>query len=208
VKTLILKTNGMSAYGLQTFDTNRKINSFPTRSGVVGLLGAALGIERSSHNKLFELSENIKLAVQINASGTKISDYHTVQGFRSPGSKKIQVGSTKQTYREYWCDSEYTFAITANDDVISNIVEAIKSPVYTLFQGRKSCPLTRPLFEKLLAIDNPVDAIQSLDSVGHIYSDVDNGSFISHISVRDKHTSIFRKFINRTVFMCEAKVRD
>ena len=33
----------MSAYGLQTFDVNRKVIHFPTRSAIIGMLGAALG---------------------------------------------------------------------------------------------------------------------------------------------------------------------
>ena len=37
LKTLILKTEGMSAYGLQTFDVHRRINHFPTRSAILGL---------------------------------------------------------------------------------------------------------------------------------------------------------------------------
>ena len=109
--TLILKTEGMSAYGLQTFDVHRRVSHFPTRSAIIGLLGAAKGISRSQHKALFELSEQLYIAVQVNKSGEKIVDYHTVQNFRSPVGK-IQPG-TKPTYREYWCDSEYTFAISA-----------------------------------------------------------------------------------------------
>ena len=67
--TLILKTEGMSAYGLQTFDVHRRVSHFPTRSAIMGLLGAAKGTSRSQHQALFELSERLQIAVQVNKGG-------------------------------------------------------------------------------------------------------------------------------------------
>ena len=67
--TLILKTEGMSAYGLQTFDVHRRVSHFPTRSAIMGLLGAAKGILRTQHQALYELSEQLHIAVQVNNGG-------------------------------------------------------------------------------------------------------------------------------------------
>ena len=200
MKTLILKTEGMSAYGLQTFDINRRVNHFPTRSGIMGMLGAALGITRDEHQQLFELSEQLKIAVQVNQVGQKIADYHTVQNFRSPQGK-IQKG-TKPTYREYWCDSEHTFAITGHEDVINKLESAVKKPKFTLFQGRKSCPLTRPLFHDVLTMSNPADALKKLGSCGQIFSDVANDNHIATTEVRDLTTAIARKSALRRVYIC------
>ena len=79
MQTLILATEGMAAYGLQTFDVQRRVNHFPTRSAVMGLLGAAKGIQRSQHKQLFALSQELKIAVLVRQQGQKIVDYHTVQ---------------------------------------------------------------------------------------------------------------------------------
>jgi CRISPR system Cascade subunit CasD len=198
--TLILKTEGMSAYGLQTYDVHRRVSHFPTRSAIMGMLGAAKGISRSQHQVLFELSEQLHIAVQVNKAGEKIVDYHTVQNFRSPVGK-IQTG-TKPTYREYWCDSEYTFAISAEQSVILDLQKAVKSPVFTLFQGRKSCPLTRPLFETVIEESNPANAIKVLHFGGKIYSDVSGENHIAMLQVRDQTTVNPRKFAMRTVFVC------
>lgn len=200
--TLILKTEGMSAYGLQTFDVHRRVSHFPTRSAIMGMLGAAKGISRSQHKALFELSEQLHIAVQVNKSGEKIVDYHTVQHFRSPFGK-IQSG-IKPTYREYWCDSEYTFAVSAEQSVILNLEQAVKSPVFTLFQGRKSCPLTRPLFEIVIEESNPANALKALQYGGQIYSDVSGENQIAMLQVRDQITGNPRKFAMRTVFVCAA----
>lgn len=198
--TLILKTEGMSAYGLQTFDVHRRVSHFPTRSAIMGLLGAAKGISRSQHQALFELSERLNIAVQVNRGGEKIVDYHTVQNFRSPAGK-IQTG-TKPTYREYWCDSEYTFAISAEESVILELKKAVISPAFTLFQGRKSCPLTRPLFETVCEEGNCANALKLLDYGGQIFSDVSGDNQVAMLQVRDQTTVNPRKFAMRTVFVC------
>ena len=203
MKTLILKTEGMSAYGLQTFDVHRKINHFPTRSAVIGLLGAALGITRDNHQQLYALSKQLKVAVQVNKTGQKIVDYHTVQNFRSPMGK-IQKG-TKPTYREYWCDSEHSFAITADDETIEVLCSKVKSPVFTLFQGRKSCPLTRPLFDSVVENDNPANALKESGSLGQIFSDVSGENQIATVQVRDLTTNIPRKSAIRMVYVCASR---
>jgi len=203
MKTLILKTEGMSAYGLQTFDVHRKINHFPTRSAILGLLGAALGITRKNHEQLYALSSQLKIAVQVNRAGQKIVDYHTVQNFRSPMGK-IQKG-TKPTYREYWCDSEHSFAITADEDTIELLSAKVQSPVFTLFQGRKSCPLTRPLFDRVVDNDNPANALKELGSIGQIFSDVSGENQIATVQVRDLTTNTARKSAMRMVYVCASR---
>jgi len=206
MKTLILKTEGLSAYGLQTFDVHRRANHFPTRSAVIGLLASALGITRKEQSDLYELSENVLVAVQVNNAGEKIMDYHTVQNFRSP-TGKIQNG-TKPTYREYWCDSAHTFAITANDELAKRLCEAVKAPKFTLFQGRKSCPLTRPLFEDLVSEDNPAIALKNRAEKGQIFSDIQGENHVATLQIRDKLTPVFRKYVMRTVFVSGQMVRD
>lgn len=198
-QTLLLKTEGMSAYGLQTFDVHRRVNHFPTRSSIIGLLGAALGIKRSEHQELYWLSQQVLVAVQVNHCGIKITDYHTVQNFRSPQGK-IQKG-TKPTYRDYWCDSEHTFAISACDELISQLLQAVKTPKFTLFQGRKSCPLTRPLYAGKSDESNPTDALIKLGQKGQIFSDQSGQHQIAMLQVRDLTTTIPRKYAMRTVYV-------
>ncbi|MEW5058250.1 MAG: type I-E CRISPR-associated protein Cas5/CasD [Cycloclasticus sp.] len=200
METLILKTDGMSAYGLQTFDVQRRVNNFPTRSAIIGMLGAALGVNREDHSQIYSLSKKLQIAVQVNQTGVKIVDYHTVQNFRSPIGK-IQKG-TKPTYREYWCDSEHSFALTADEGTIRELVTAVKKPVYTLFQGRKSCPIYRPLFESIVDNDNPVNALLDAGFGGQIYSDVPGNHQVAVGQVRDLTTDSARKKAIRSVYIC------
>lgn len=203
MKTLILKTEGMSAYGLQTFDIHRRVNHFPTRSAVMGMLGACMGITRDDYHHLYALSQQLKVAVQVNQSGKKLVDYHTVQEFRSPLGK-IQRG-TKPTYREYWCDAEHSFAITGDTDLILELEAKVKSPVFTVFQGRKSCPLLRPLYETISDESNPSNALNKLGYVGQIFSDVEGEHCIAMLQVRDLLTTSPRKYAMRKVYVSGRK---
>ena len=199
MQTLILTTEGMAAYGLQTFDVQRRVNHFPTRSAVMGLLGAAKGIQRTQHDQLFELSQELKIAVQVQQQGQKIVDYHTVQNYRSPMGK-IQQG-TKPTYREYWCDTKFNFAISAHKSIIEDLEEHVKTPVFTLFQGRKSCPLTRPLYNSIVEAKNPAMALMALEK-GLVYSDVTAEHQVATTQLRDLTTHRAHEYAMRQVYIC------
>ena len=61
---LILKLQGaMQAYGGHTYEDYRPSLIFPTRSAVVGLLGACLGLEREKPEQLKALSDSFELTV-------------------------------------------------------------------------------------------------------------------------------------------------
>ena len=52
--------------------------SEPTKSGVVGLLGCALG--RGDDDGLRALSESLRMGVRVDRPGTRLTDYHTIGG--------------------------------------------------------------------------------------------------------------------------------
>ncbi len=57
---LILRLAGpMQAWGQPTFEGTRPTGRFPTRSGLLGLLGACLGIQRDDTSSLQALSESV-----------------------------------------------------------------------------------------------------------------------------------------------------
>ena len=83
---LMLKLAGpMQAWGTHTFEDYRAIHPFPTRSGIVGLLAACLGIERHDRESLMALGQSFQLAVradrddQRSYTPTVITDFHTVE---------------------------------------------------------------------------------------------------------------------------------
>ena len=51
----------------------------PTRSALLGLLAAALGLERGDEPKHAALARAVRFGVQVESAGVPISDYHTAQ---------------------------------------------------------------------------------------------------------------------------------
>ncbi len=197
---LILKLQGpMQAWGEHTFEGLRPSANFPTRSGLLGLLGACLGIMRNNRESLQQLAESVAMAVRvdtrriISSDGTlrilrmvKTTDYHTVKDAREDyiGLKKHD---TIQTWREYLYDAEFTVALwnqTSPSVSLDEIEKAVRLPKFTPYLGRRSCPLTRPLFEARLS---SVDVLQALKNIaphgGTIYSETEVGDRM--IRVRD-----------------------
>lgn len=185
---LILKLHGpMQAWGEHTFEGKRPSGNFPTRSALLGLLGACLGIGRTDRERLQQLADSALFAVlkeeRFVRKGDgnmkalpiiKATDYHTVQDARENYSG-IKSHETIQTWREYLFDAAYTVAVwNAQEAAITldALEEAVKTPIFTPYLGRRSCPLARPLFAARITAENANAALRQLESSGGtIYSE-------------------------------------
>ena len=77
---LILRLEGaMQSWGENAKWDFRDSSTMPTKSGIVGLLGCAMGEERGSQ-VLLELARSITVAVRADRPGAKFVDFQTVQG--------------------------------------------------------------------------------------------------------------------------------
>jgi CRISPR system Cascade subunit CasD len=119
----------------------------------------------------------------------------------------LKSHSTIQTWREYWQDAQHTVAVwNLNMATISlnDIETAIQKPFYTPVLGRRSCPVTRPLFECRRSAENAIDALRSIAPFsGTIYSDEDSEGAIK---LKKRDIPIIhqpRQFASRTVYMCK-----
>ena len=174
---LALKLNGvMQAWGGHTYEDFRHTELIPTRSALLGLLAACLGIDRKDTDGLQTLSGAVRMAVradQMKYKPQRITDYHTVlepRTVKGPPRKGPVV-----SHREYWCDAQYTVLLTVSDDArwtLKQIRDALKKPVYTPFLGRRSCPISRPLFEAEVEAVDFEAAFALIDpGAGVIYSE-------------------------------------
>jgi CRISPR system Cascade subunit CasD len=185
---LILKLHGpMQAWGEHTFEGLRPSSNFPTRSGLLGLLGACLGIKRNDHARLQQLADSVGMAVRVDARRmsrkdgilrtlqmVKVTDYHTIKDARVDYTG-LKMHDTIQTWREYLYDAEFTVALWNQLDSslsLDELEDALKRPYFTPYLGRRSCPLSRPLFE---AHFESVDVLEAFKKIsppgGTIYSE-------------------------------------
>ena len=147
----------MASWGLPAIGEDRPTTAHPSRSAIVGLLGAALGIKREDENRLNALKQSVHIAIKQTVPGALIKDFHTSQ---TPSRDKKAVLnhrkdelSTKKlntvlSHRYYRCDGLWIVAISLTETAsfsLEQLQTALKQPVYTLCLGRKSCPMAVPL---------------------------------------------------------------
>lgn len=150
MSTLLMRLAApLQAWGVDSkFDT-RMTEREPTRSGVLGMLAAALGIRRGDIRELKTLTA-LKFGVRVDREGKYLHDFHTVH------AKKPYV-----THRYYLSDAVFLCGLESEDpELLQRCAYALKHPAYPLFLGRRSCPPTLPL---VLGIreENLPEALQS-----------------------------------------------
>ncbi len=177
---LILKLQGpMQSWGEHSFEGLRPSSFFPTRSAVLGLLGACSGIRRGDQAGQRKLAESLGLAVRIDnrkLSGKKpktlfhqkLTDYHTIKGARKE-YRGLKEHATIQTWREYLSDAEFTIVLWEKENampVLDKLAKDFKKPTFTPYLGRRSCPIARPLFEARVLSENEFTSFDQIEPQG------------------------------------------
>lgn len=107
----------------------------PTKSGVIGMLAAALGRKRDAD--LSDLSA-LRFGIRVEREGRLLRDFHTAK----PEKEK----NPYVTERYYLSDAVFLAAFESEDTAfLETLAHALEHPVYPLFLGRRSCPPTLPL---------------------------------------------------------------
>lgn len=159
----------------------------PSKSAIIGLLAAALGIRRDEEERQNSLAAACSFAVRIDAMGVLLRDYQTTQ---VPSAKKGVIHYTRRSElakkeelntilssRDYRCDAAYTIAITVANDApysLKELASALAKPVFTLYLGRKSCPLAMPLHPQLVNAATLRDALVSLPPIAELTDIISN----------------------------------
>jgi len=164
--TLFLRLEGpMQAWGNhESKFVIRRTNEAPTKSGVIGMLCASMGVSRSKANlEWLPKLNTLEMGVRIDEPGVRWWDYHTVgagmQMRIAEGPDKTKPGAML-TRREYLCDASFLVALKGEPGLINELEDAMKEPAWTLYLGRKCCPPSRPILEH--ASDQFTDPLSAL----------------------------------------------
>ncbi|WP_433888462.1 type I-E CRISPR-associated protein Cas5/CasD [Streptomyces sp. CA-111067] len=162
---LLLRLAGpLQSWGELSHFNERDTAGFPTRSGVLGLLAAALG--RGREAPVDDLTR-LSLTVRVDRPGVVLRDLHTVGGgltakatvTTAEGKKRTGDTGTLLSHRYYLADATFTVALTFPADaeagagadaghgeaLLGRYAQALRSPQWPLFLGRRSCPPEGPL---------------------------------------------------------------
>lgn len=132
----------LQAWGGPTIGDSRPTLPFPTRSGVLGLIAACMGIRRSENERLLALAAETRVHVRVDARGTPMVDDQTIQN--NPNASPTR--QTIQSKRTYLCDASFAVVVVPGPATsTSEIAAATRAPRFAPFLGRRTCVLSTPL---------------------------------------------------------------
>jgi CRISPR system Cascade subunit CasD len=156
----------MQSWGTTSRFDQRDTGKEPSKSGVIGLLAAALGIDREEWSALEPITR-LSMGVRHDRPGVLKYDYQTVgQGTESVVSSdgEIQIrsrmilangkypsgehlGEGVQSYRHYLSDACFLVGLEGKDvALLEKIHTALQNPFWTLALGRKSYVPSEPIW--------------------------------------------------------------
>ncbi len=138
MNTLLLRLSGpMQSWGTQSDFDVRDTGYEPSKSGVIGLLCAALG--RPRHDPLDDLT-GLRMGVRVDREGRIAYDYHTAgKGGYLKEDGKLESKTLIQSRRYYLADAIFLIGLAGDDlGLLKRLHAALRDPVWPLYLGRKA----------------------------------------------------------------------
>ena len=175
----------MASWGGIAIGEERTIEPAPTKSALIGIVAAALGIPRSDESHQAKLAAGYLVGVRVDRAGTLLRDFHTAQVpseiavRRRPARMRREeiealeervrdVGSSEGTivsYREYWMGGAWTIALAARSGApfdLRSVAAALHRPRFAPYLGRRSCPLGLPIEAAVIEAPDVLTAFQKV----------------------------------------------
>ena len=151
----LLLDGPMQSWGHASRFERRTTALHPTRSGVIGLIAAAVGIDKHTADETAQLSRFTSLNVTTltlprrnrraqELLMQRLEDYHTVTGIRRASGKEDE-DATVQTYRHYLLDARFGVLLEGPPALLEEIAAALRNPKWGVWLGRKCCLPASPL---------------------------------------------------------------
>lgn len=130
--TVLVRLAGpMQSWGTRSRFVHRDTETVPSKSGVLGLVAAALGRSRTAD--LADLA-GMRLAVRVDRAGHLETDYQTALDVaKADGGGR----DTVQSWRHYLADARFLAALEGPPELCEEIQAALMRPRWPLFLGRK-----------------------------------------------------------------------
>lgn len=135
--TLLLQLVGpMQAWGTSSRFDERDTGKEPSKSGVIGLVAAALGIDRDNWSDLEPLCA-LRMGVRHDRPGLPRRDFQTAQNIVRADGSGLQ--ETALTQRHYLADAAFLVGLEGQDrGLLERMHAALADPVWPLCLGRRS----------------------------------------------------------------------
>jgi CRISPR system Cascade subunit CasD len=143
---LLLRLAGqMQSWGTQSRFSNRDTDLEPSKSGVIGLLCAAMGIPRDDMQRLAELAR-LKMGVRVDRQGIIKKDFHTALHVIKANGKDLKPCELSDRF--YLSDACFLVALQGEFKLLQEVNNAVQNPFWQLSLGRKSFVPALPVYLK------------------------------------------------------------
>jgi len=204
--TLLMRLEApMQSWGVSSLFTNRDTAREPSKSGVIGLVCAALGRPRVA-----DLSDliSLRMGVRVDREGILQKDFHIAQDVllaSGTGTKDTELSD-----RYFLADAVFLVGLEGPDQLIKDIHDALRSPQWTLYLGRKAFVPGKPVWLKQGIQEKPlVEALKNFPSLVkdpaenmRLVLDSDDGEFVRADVPLDFSE---RRFSSRRISMLQIK---
>jgi CRISPR system Cascade subunit CasD len=162
----------MQSWGFSSRFQRRTTGLHPTKSGVIGMICAAMGLAKGSdaeRQALKELSHLGMTTVVIarqrrnrwseeatDLPVLRMEDYHTVQGTRKASDAtgaKADPEATVLTHRQYLLDAKFGVILAGERPLLEKVAEKLQDPVWGVWFGRKNCIPAEPVYRGVFSIE-------------------------------------------------------
>lgn len=144
---LLMRLRGpMQSWGTKSKFYDRDTEGFPSKSGVIGLICAALGRDRS--DDIADLAE-LEFGVRVLESGHLKKEYQVagIDGYMR-ASGKVETKQAIPYTKHYISDADFLVGFEGQPELLKEIDSALRNPVWAVFLGRKSYVPSLPIFVK------------------------------------------------------------
>jgi len=147
--TLLLRLVGpMQSWGTTSRFNQRDTDKEPSKSGIIGLLAAAMGIDRNNWTDL-EPFTRLSMGVRHDRPGLPKRDYQTAgcaitDSIIKANGTQAKDGVISQRY--YLADAAFLVALEGDEGTLGKAYAKIKSPVWPLALGRRSYVPSEPIW--------------------------------------------------------------
>lgn len=170
----------LQSWGSDSKFGRRDTQTFPTKSGVLGLICSALGAGGEQHALLAEFAVLSQTAISyVRSKQTReplLRDFHMVgSGYddqdpwmnllipKTSEGKKAVGGGTKMTYRYYLQDAVFAVVLEVPADKAEIIAQALQNPAWDVYLGRKNCVPTDFIYRGIFG--NSATALEQASSI-------------------------------------------
>lgn len=148
--TLLLRLVGpMQSWGTTSRFDQRDTGKEPSKSGVIGLIAAAMGIDRENWIDLEPLTL-LSMGIRHDRPGVPKRDYQTAGCAATDTIIKADGKPSKDgipSQRDYLADAAFLVGLESEDRfLLEQIHAALQNPVWTLALGRKSYVPSEPIW--------------------------------------------------------------